>query len=135
MGNLVNIFFDTDYTWLGVDDTIRPGTKTIFKRLVEEGHTIYVWSGIGIRWAEVRRHGLEKYVTDCFMKPLDNFIESLDKLGLPIKPDIVIDDYPEVPTSMSGIWIRPYFFYNASDNEMDRVYELICEYQSRSASK
>ncbi|PZC50489.1 MAG: hypothetical protein DK304_000916 [Chloroflexi bacterium] len=131
----MNIFFDTDYTWLGVDDTIRPGTETIFKQLVEDGHNIYVWSGIGIRWAEVRRHKLEKYVIDCFMKPLDNFIESLDHLGLPVKPDIVIDDYPEVPSAMVGIWIRPYFFYNASDNELERVYELICEYQTRKKSQ
>tara|TARA_Y100000590_G_scaffold145648_1_gene167507 strand:- start:2001 stop:2396 length:396 start_codon:yes stop_codon:yes gene_type:complete len=131
----MNIFFDTDYTWLGVDDTIRPGTEAIFKRLVEDGHSIYVWSGIGIRWAEVKRHNLEKYVIDCYMKPLDNFIESLDRLGLPVKPDIVIDDYPEVPSSMVGIWIRPYFFYNASDNELERVYELICEYQARKESQ
>ncbi len=124
----MNIFFDTDYTWLGVDDTLRPGTREVMQRLTEEGHTIYVWSGVGIRWPEVRRHKLDPFVTDCFVKPLDNFIEALEELGLPVKPDLVIDDFPEVPTALGGIWVRPYFFYTAVDNEMERVYRIITEY-------
>ena len=124
----MNIFFDTDYTWLGVDDSVRPGTHEIMQKLIDDGHKIYVWSGIGIRWPEVRRHNLTPYVTDCFVKPLDNFIEALDELGLPVRPDVVIDDYPEVPTALGGIWVRPYFFYNAADNEMQRVYQLISQY-------
>ena len=124
----MNIFFDMDYTLLGLDNSIRPGTKEVMQRLIADGHTIYVWSGMGIRWAEVREHQLESYVTDCFVKPLENFVEALAKQGLPAQPDVVIDDYPEVPQALGGIWVRPYLFKNARDDEMERVYKIITDY-------
>ena len=55
-------------------------------------------------------------------------------MGLPVRPDIVVDDYPEVPTALGGIWVRPYFFYNAADNEMQRVYQLISQYAKNGSS-
>ena len=124
----MNIFFDTDYTWLGLDDSVRPGTRELMDHLTEGGHKIYVWSGVGIRWDDVRRHKLTPFVTDCFVKPLDNFIEALDKLRLPVRPDLVIDDSPEVPAGLGGIWVRPYFYYNVADDEMMRVSNLISTY-------
>ena len=121
----MNIFFDTDYTWLGLDDSVRPGTREVMERLIQDGHKIYVWSGVGIRWRDLERHGLTELITDCFVKPLDNFIEAIDDLRLPVIPDIVLDDFPEVPSGLSGIWIRPYFYYNPTDTEMERIYQLI----------
>jgi hypothetical protein len=135
----VNIFFDMDYTLLGVDGTLRPGSKTVMQRLLDDGHVIYVWSGVGIRWPEVRQHDLEQFVTDCFVKPLENqlvpphrrnigYVEQVANARLPVQPDLVIDDYPSVPTALGGIWVRPYFYYSRTDDEMERVYRIITEY-------
>ncbi|MEE8442252.1 MAG: HAD family hydrolase [Dehalococcoidia bacterium] len=131
----MNIFFDMDYTLLGIDDTLRPGAREVMQRLKDEGHVLYVWSGNGIRWTEVRHHGLEPLVTDCFVKPLSNYAEATEKMKLPVKPDLVIDDYPEVPTAMGGIWVRPYLYSNNSDDEMERVYRIITEYAKNGHSE
>ena len=124
----MNIFFDMDYTLLGLDNSLRPNTREVMQRLKDDGHTLYVWSGVGIRWPEVKQHNLEPFITDCFMKPLKNFVEELERANLPVKPDLVIDDYPEVPTALGGIWVRPYFFNTVADNEMERVYTIIQDY-------
>ena len=124
----MNIFFDMDYTILGVDNTLRPGTVELFQRLKGDGHTLYIWSGHGIRWREVREHGLTELVADCFEKPLYQYATATEAAGLPVQPDLVIDDYPEVPNALGGIWVKPYFFHNDGDREMDLVYELIATY-------
>ena len=62
----MNIFFDMDYTLLAVDGSLRPRAREVMQRLKDEGHSLYVWSGNGIRWREVRKHGLESLVSDCF---------------------------------------------------------------------
>ena len=124
----MNIFFDMDYTILGLDNSIRPGTEDVMGRLIADGHIIYVWSGMGIRWTEVREHKLDKYVTDCFVKPIENFVEAVEKQNLPAKPDLVIDDYPEITQALGGIWVRPYLFKNPRDDEMERVYRIITDY-------
>ena len=124
----MNIFFDMDYTLLGLDNSLRPNTREVMQRLKDDGHTLYVWSGVGIRWPEVKQHKLEPFITDCFVKPLKNFVEELERANLPVKPDLVIDDYPEVPTALGGIWVRPYFFNTVADNEMERVYTIIQDY-------
>ena len=43
----MKIFFDVDYTILGLDDTLRPNTKETFQRLLDDGHEIHIWSGMG----------------------------------------------------------------------------------------
>ena len=91
----MNIFFDCDYTLITWDGRLRPGVTENLKKLKEDGHTIYVWSGVGIRWLEVRRHGLEEYVTDCFHKPLFDYERRLKEFGVNPRPDIIIDDYLE----------------------------------------
>ena len=127
----MNIFFDVDYTILGMDDTLRPGTKEVFRQLHIDGHKIYIWSGNGIRWHEVRLHGLDPYVVDCFQKPLYRFEEQMKALGIPIRPDLVVDDYQEVPEALGGIWAHPYFLAKEStiDQEMDWIYEMINTYE------
>ena len=131
----MNIFFDMDYTLLGLDNSLRPKTREVMQRLKDDGHTLYVWSGVGIRWAEVREHKLEEFITDCFVKPLKNFVEEVEKANLPVKPDLVIDDYPEVPTALGGIFVRPYFYSSTADNEMERVYDIIQDYARDGYSK
>ncbi|MEE8442980.1 MAG: hypothetical protein V3S37_04450 [Dehalococcoidia bacterium] len=125
----MNIFFDMDFTLLGMDNTLRPGVREVMLRLKDDGHVLYVWSGTGIRWREVRQHGLESLITDCFTKPLSNYAEAMEEQGLPVLPDLVIDDHLEVPTALGGIWMRQYLYHsNLHDDEMERVYRIITEY-------
>ncbi len=123
----MNIFFDVDFTWLALDQTLRPGTHETMQRLIADGHKIYIWSGVGIRWPEVHQHKLTPYVSGCFVKPLDHYAEKAALMNLPAWPDLVIDDFPEVASAFGGFWIRPYFYFNNNDTEMDILYHLISE--------
>lgn len=123
----MNIFFDVDYTILAVDGKLRPGTRDVFERLVGDGHSVFVWSGVGIRTADVTRHGLEDLVTGVYQKPLQDFEAGLQTFGVPVRPDFVIDDYPEIVEAFGGVMVRPYFFSSAEDREMERVYDAIAQ--------
>lgn len=124
---LMIIFFDMDYTLIAVDGSLRPGVRELLELLKNDGHQSYVWSGNGIRWLELRRHGLESLVLDCFEKPMNNYADKLEGMGLPVKPDLVVDDHLEVAAALGGIWVRTYYFPNDSDNEMEHVYRIISE--------
>ncbi|MBI4202225.1 MAG: hypothetical protein HY532_03815 [Chloroflexi bacterium] len=123
----MNIFFDVDYTWLSLDQSLRPGTKETMERLLTDGHKIYIWSGVGIRWQEVHQHNLTPYVTDCFIKPVNQYAEKAAQMNLPAWPDLVIDDYPEVVAAFGGFFVRPYIYVNRKDDEMEILYRLITE--------
>jgi hypothetical protein len=124
----MKIFFDVDYTILGLDDTLRPGTKETFKKLTDESHEVYIWSGMGERWEVVKKHELTPLVSGVYEKPTHHFQERLDELGVPFEPDFVIDDYPEVVAAFGGVWVPPYFFKRNADQEMDRIYRIICDF-------
>ena len=130
----MNIFFDVDYTILALDDSIRPGTKETFQRLVDDGHKVYVWSGVGLRWEVVRKHDLEGLVSGVYEKPTDHYTERLPEMGLPVEPDFVIDDHPEVVAAFGGAWVPHYFFGNSHDQPMAHVYEIIDEYLQKGHS-
>ena len=42
----MNIYFDVDYTLIAMDGSLRPGTTEVFESLLEDGHFIYIWSGV-----------------------------------------------------------------------------------------
>ena len=71
------IFFDVDYTLLGVDGSLRPGARDVLARLRDDGYRIYVWSGNGIRWRDIRKHGLESLVEDCLEKPVADYVNAV----------------------------------------------------------
>jgi hypothetical protein len=123
----VRIFFDVDLTILGQDGSLRPGTRELFLRLVDEGHEVYVWSGFGERWDELGRHELDEVVHGVFTKPLTGHADGHEAWGLPFAPDFVVDDHPGLPTFVGGITVRAYLDRRRSvdDTEMDRVYEAI----------
>ena len=121
----MNVFFDCDYTLITRDGELRPGVFETFTRLKEEGHSIYVWSGMGIRWFEVRKHNLESFVTDCFHKPLSDYMRRLKGLGVSIMPDIIIDDYLDIVRVFGGIRVTPYVYSDPSDREMESIYQII----------
>ena len=54
--------------------------------------------------------------------------ESLEMMGLPVKPDLVVDDHLEVAAAIGGVWVRAYYFPNSTDDEMEHVYRVITEF-------
>ena len=123
----MNIFFDVDYTILGADGSMRPDTEDVFQKLTSDGHLEYVWSGVGIRKAKVRRLGLESYVSDVFQKPIEDFERGLSTWGVTTRPDFVIDDHPEIVWNFSGFVCSPYYWRNANDTEMQQVYGVVTD--------
>jgi hypothetical protein len=126
----MNVFFDIDRTIQGEDGTLRPGTRELFTRLVEEGHRVYVWSGMGLRHADIRRHELEHLVTDVYHKPVTSFADGLKRFSIPVVPDFIVDDYPGIVEFFGGHLIREYWAYleQPDDCEMTRVYEAFREH-------
>ncbi|MFQ5873315.1 MAG: HAD hydrolase family protein [Dehalococcoidia bacterium] len=129
----MNVFFDVDDTLIAWNGTLRPHVREVFQRLIEDGHKIYVWSGVGVRWDIVDRHGLRPFVTDCFLKPIYDYRDGLKRLGVPVEPDFCIDDHPELVRALGGEAVRPYFWVDERDREMLRVYEAITEFNSNHA--
>ena len=89
----LNVFFDVDNTLIMWNGSLRPHTRDVFTALREDGHTIYIWSGIGIRQWDMKRHELDSFVEDYFIKPLEDHHAKLESLGVPMTPDFVIDDH------------------------------------------
>jgi hypothetical protein len=132
----VNVFFDMDYTILGQDGSLRPGTLEVFEQLVGLGHDLYIWSGVGVRWPEVREAGLEPFIKGVYRKPLSQYRESLDRFGVPVVPDFVIDDYPGIVHCFGGHCIKEYVGRHAPDNELYAVPGYIDAYfAARSSSE
>ena len=121
----MNIFFDVDYTLITWDVKLRPGVHEVFGRLRADGHTIYLWSGVGPRWEVVRRFELHEHVTDCFWKPLYNHHERMVELGVTVTPDYVIDDHAEIIAAFVGTQIAEPKMPLDGDREMWRVYDTI----------
>jgi hypothetical protein len=86
----VNIFFDVDDTILSFDGALRPNTHEVFERLIADGHTVYVWSGVGIRKTFVDRERLSHLVSGIYQKPLSDFSAGLERFGIPVFPDFVV---------------------------------------------
>ena len=131
----MKIFFDVDYTILGLDDTLRPGTMETLQKLKDDGNEIYIWSGVGERWDVVEKHQLTPLVSGVYEKPTHHFHERLEELGVPFEPDFVIDDYPEVVAAFGGVWVPPYFFKRSFDTEMDRIYQIVCDFIKTGSSE
>ncbi len=101
----LNIFFDVDNTLIMWNGSLRNHAEHVFHSLKEAGHTIYVWSGVGIRRWEMRKHRLDVYVTDYFIKPIEDHHRKLIILGVPLIPDYVIDDHKGVVDAFGGYHI------------------------------
>jgi hypothetical protein len=129
----VNIFFDVDYTLITWDVKLRPGVHEVFERLRADGHTIYLWSGVGPRWEVVKRFELHDHVADCFWKPLYNHHNRFEELGITVMPDYVIDDHQEIIDVFTGCRIAEPKMPLDRDTEMWRVYEEIAAFVAASA--
>lgn len=101
----LNVFFDVDNTLILWNGKLRNHTREVFASLREAGHTIYIWSGVGIRRWDMKRHELDEFVADYFIKPLEQHHEKLEALGVPFTPDYVIDDHKSVVDAFGGYHI------------------------------
>ena len=124
----MNIFFDVDGTIIGsYDARLRPLVRETFEQIRADGHVIYIWSGVGIRWKEVDLHGLRPLVETCYWKPRYDHHARLPELGVPLVPDFVIDDHADVVHAFGGVVVDAFDFFNPNDREMERVYRKIAE--------
>lgn len=121
----MNVFFDVDYTILGFDGSLRPGTHDAFAALHADGHALYVWSGRGVRRDVVEDHGLDPYVTDVLTKPTEGYLDAIAALTVP--PDFVVDDHAAIVRRLGGYLIPPYYYAasSARDREMTALVEVI----------
>jgi len=130
----MRIFFDVDYTILGADYSLRPGTHHTFERLIDDGHEIHVWSGEGLRHAVLANHDLTHFVTGVYEKPIQNYLGRLGELGVDVMPDFVIDDYNEIVTIFGGYYATEYYRHRDDDTEMQEIYRCIAEVSASGAS-
>lgn len=121
----MNVFFDVDGTILGEDGSLRPHTRAVFERLIADGHTLYIWSGVGLRTDEVEAAGLQSLVTGIYVKPLFEFVAGLERHGIPVKPDFVIDDYPTIVEHYGGLRIKRYEWADDLDVELLAIPDLV----------
>jgi hypothetical protein len=124
----MRVFFDVDYTILGQDGSLRPGTRVLFETLIADGHQIYIWSGFGERREDVRRIGLDDLVSGYFQKPLSGYHLGHESWGLPFRPDFVVDDHPGLAVYLPGFVVTAYVDRcTPDDGTMARVYEALIE--------
>ncbi|MBI2761006.1 MAG: hypothetical protein HYX51_06230 [Chloroflexi bacterium] len=121
----MNVFFDVDYTLITWDYRLRPHVREVFARLRDDGHTIYLWSGMGKRWEVVKRFHLHDLIADCFDKPLYNHVARLPELEVTVYPDYVIDDHADPVLVFGGYHIPAPRTPLDEDDEMLRVYDAI----------
>ena len=130
----MNFFVDVDYTLLAADGSLRPHADTLLSRVTGEGHSVYIWSGVGIRLYEMTRLGLAPMVSDYFVKPTTDYRAALRRARLPVEPDLVVDDHSEIVEALGGVVVRPYFFADDRDKELMRVADVLLEYAGTGAS-
>lgn len=121
----MNLFFDVDFTLITWDYRLRPHVRAVFQRLKDDGHAVYIWSGMGERWEVIEEFGLGELIAGCFSKPLYDHVARLPELGVTVHPDFVIDDHAEPVEAFGGVVIRPPHTPLDEDREMLRIYEAI----------
>ena len=126
----LNVFFDVDGTLITWDNKIRPFVREVFQQIKDDGHEIYIWSGVGIRQEVVDRHELQQWISGLYRKPLYDYKKRLAEFT-PIEPDFIIDDYPEIVWEIGGVQIRPPIWPMNDDGEMWRVYEALAKYVAK----
>jgi len=127
---LLNFFIDVDYTLISANGALRPHAETLFSRVTQAGHAMYVWSGVGIRKYEMTRHKIDPWVKDYFNKPTSDYRAAVERAALPVHPDLVVDDHEEIVHEFGGVVVRPYFFADDSDTELVKVADALLDFAS-----
>ncbi len=121
----MNVFFDVDYTILGIDGSLRPRTAEVFEDLAADGHDVYVWSGVGNRTGEIRRLGLESLVRGVYLKPLSDYQAGLKRFQIPVTPDFVVDDHPGIVSHFGGVCVTPYLSRRQPDDAFSHICAMV----------
>tara|TARA_B100002052_G_C15570208_1_gene457507 strand:- start:75 stop:515 length:441 start_codon:yes stop_codon:yes gene_type:complete len=124
----MNIFFDVDYTIMSMDGKIRPHTQEVFSKFISLGHTIFIWSGVGLRHKDIDRLELSEYVSGIFVKPVTEYETGIQRFQVNPRPDFVIDDHPEIVEFFGGYHVSPYYFKNDLDQEILELFESTLKY-------
>ena len=130
----MNIYFDVDYTLIAMGGSLRPGATEVFAGLINDGHSIYIWSGVGMRTDDIERLGLSKFVSGIFVKPITEYEVGLKRFSVSPRPDFVIDDHKEIVDAFGGVHIEPYYFRSAEDGHMSELYKAIKDFISTGTS-
>lgn len=128
----MRVFFDVDFTLIGVDQSLRPGTRETFRRLIEDGHKIYLWSGQRNPWHAINDHELHEFVSNCYRKPIEDHHNHIEFLNIPM-PDFCIDDNKEIIDIFGGYVVPPYIYPENPDDHMERIYHAVREFAERRA--
>lgn len=121
----MKIFFDVDYTIISFEGRLRPHVHDVFEKLKDDGHDIYIWSGVGLRHEVIERYELGKYVSGVYWKPREDYRARMVELGVDIEPDYIIDDDYGIVQELGGFMIKAYSYSSPSDREMWTVYDEI----------
>src|SRR5690349_10981551 len=49
-GSTLNVFFDCDFTLTGIHGGLRPFAREVMEQLNNDGHSVYIWSGVRVPW-------------------------------------------------------------------------------------
>ena len=104
------------------------GLMIIAQKLIDDGHQIFIWSGVGLRSDDMNRLDLMDLVSGIFVKPITDFEIGLERFGVRPRPDFVIDDHREIVEAFGGVHIEPYYFRSAEDGHMNELYHAIKQY-------
>ena len=116
----LNVFFDVDDTLIFRPNRLRNHAQEVFERITEAGHAIFVWSGNGIRRYEMEQHGLDHFVDDYFVKPLERYREQLSAFNVYVEPDFVGDDHQGVVDACGGYPVSRYSGADAGEMPHER---------------
>lgn len=126
----MKIYFDVDFTLRGVDGSPRPNIRAVFERLVEEGHQVYLWSGMSDPRHIIEDFELGGLVSGCFRKPIEDHHYELERLNIPT-PDFCVDDNQEIIDVFGGYTLPPYLYTDLPDDHMWRAYHAFSQHVAR----
>jgi len=121
----MNIFFDCDFTLTGIHGGLRPYVKEVFQQLRQDGHQVFIWSGVRVPWDIYRNFGLDAYINGVYLKPLEDHHQQLVTYNIPVVPDFVIDDNVDPVQAFGGYVVPPYIYVDEPDDFLWRAYQVI----------
>jgi len=130
----LNVFFDVDHTLVSWDYQLRPHVHDVFEQILDDGHKIFIWSGMGVRTAFVEHFKLGHLISGLYRKPVENHRETVHDFT-PIFPDYVVDDHPEVVAAFIGHKMQAPLYPVHEDRGMWRAYEAFATYLRRMATR
>lgn len=130
----MNIFFDCDFTLTGIDGKLRPYVKEVFEMLNNDGHKVFIWSGVRAPWDIYNFFGIGEYISGVYLKPLEDHHQLLEHYRIPVTPDFCVDDNTGPVEAFGGYVVPPYIYIELPDDYLLRAYEAIKAFAAQRAS-